>query len=109
MVINDGAGIVTLQDFTNTFPHGLIGLPVAAGGKRITMFPVILVFFRIPVTTAYALDQFRADTIAFNRQGMIGVLDVNIFDVFEIGLDVLGPAGCFGKALDDLFFLHTND
>ncbi len=70
-------------DPTNAFLTALIGLPVAARGKSVAMFAVLFVVIRIPVTTAYALDQLGADAIAFNRQRMIGVGDINVFDMFQ--------------------------
>ena len=52
---------------------------------------------RIPVATAHPLDKFGADPVAFDRQGMIGIQNIRIRNLFQITLNVLGNPAASGN------------
>lgn len=90
LLVGDEAGVLATQDAIQAIENSLIGEPVAARGQSIFIFAILLVGFRIPRAAADALDQFRADAIALDRQRMIGVGDVAVLYALEIGA---GPGG----------------
>src|SRR5437868_5939835 len=91
------AGIFSLQNAANAFLHLLIGLPVSTRSKRVSLLTVFLVTRRIPFPAAYPLYQSGAYSVAFNRQGMIGVQNVRFRDPLHIGIGVLGQSGGWGE------------
>ena len=106
ILVGDGSGVFVGQHPADAFANLLVGLPIATGGKRIAKFPVVVIGIRIPVPAANAINQFRADPVAFDREGVIGIGDVYILNMFEIGIDIVWPAGCFGETRD-YWFAHS--
>ena len=92
IVFRNPARISTLQDPPDAFLHGLKSLPVAARGYGVPLFMVIRIGFQIPRAAADAVNQFRRDAIALDRQRMIRVCHVGVVDALHVRLDVAPQA-----------------
>ena len=89
----ENGGIVSGNHGADRFPDELERLPVAARGKRIATPPVTVPVVGVPVTGADALDQFQRDTIALDRQRVIGVAPIHLIDAGQVGFGVLRQSG----------------
>src|SRR5690606_37141834 len=76
-----GTGIMAFEDFFDAPPDGLEGLPVAPGREGISVGSVAVVPVGIPATALDSLDQFWADPIPLDRQRVVGVRYVVVFNV----------------------------
>src|SRR5690606_29136165 len=78
-----GTGVMAFEDFFDAPPDGLKGLPVAPGREGISVGSVV-VPVGIPPTALDSLDQLWADPIPLDRQRVVGVRYVVVFNVFEV-------------------------
>jgi hypothetical protein len=74
ILVGDCAWILALEDLLDALFHHLEGLPVAARGHRIVLLAIRSARIRIPGATTHALNECRRDPIAFDRQGVTGVM-----------------------------------
>ena len=97
----DRAGRLAGDDAADAGEHGLVRLPVAAGGERVAVRPVLRVAVRVPAAAPHPVDQGRADPVALDGERVVGVRHVGVGDAGEHGFDVGGAAGRLGKARED--------
>lgn len=74
------------EHFLDAGFHVLKGLPVTARDEGVLVFTVwaerlVFVIIRIPVAGTDAFEQRGADTVTFDREGVIGVADINCVDL----------------------------
>ena len=79
----------------------LKGLPTAACSDGVTLISVGFDAIGVPGPRANVLDQLGTDTVAFYRQGMVGVGDVDRIHLFEVGGHIGLGAGWGRKDLHD--------
>src|SRR5205823_3040919 len=80
-----GAGVLAGQHLLYALLDELKGLPVAACSHGVALIPVGFDAIGVPVPRANALDQFGTDTVAFYRQGVVGISDVDGIHLLEVG------------------------
>ncbi len=83
--VRDAAGVLTGQHFSYALLDELKGLPIAARSHGVPLISVSLVAIGVPAPRANALDQLGIDAVAFYRQGVVGVGDVDRIHLLEIG------------------------
>src|ERR1700730_12149464 len=105
--VDEASGIRARDNFSYVLLYFLERLPITAGGQSISTFPVGVARLGTPGPGANALDQFRRDAIALDRQRVIGIALVDFLDEREIGLGVRRQAGRFRKAVDHGFAQRT--
>ena len=99
--LGDRAGRLAVEHAAEAGEHGLVRLPVAAGGERVAVRPVFRAAVGVPVAAPHPVDQGRADLVALDGERMVGVRRVDVRDVGEHGVDVGGAAGRRRKAVED--------
>ena len=67
IIIDNGAGVFTIKDLHDAILDGLESLIVTPCCHGIALFLILFLVLWIPALIAYALNQFRADTITLNR------------------------------------------
>src|SRR3990170_8745080 len=97
--INDYARTLATEHLAYAFPDSLIGLPITTRRKRVAVFPVIVVIIRVPRAGAHALDEGRTYPVSFDRQRMVGVGNIAVFNGLHIGIDVADCPRCGGEHL----------
>ena len=65
------------------------------------MLAVLSACVRVPRAAAHAIDQCGIDAVAFDRQRVIGVGDIDLLHLLEIGVDILRPCRRRRKLFDD--------
>lgn len=103
VAVCDTSGVLPAQNLLDALLDRLKRLPVAARRGRVAVVLIDLVGVGIPVSAADFLDKGRADLIAFNGQRVIGIVDVNFFDLFQVRSRAFGTARSCRKDAQDLF------
>ena len=89
-----GAGVLAGQHLFYALLDELKGLPIAACSHGITLVSVGFDAIGVPGPRANALDQLGTDTVAFYRQGVVGVGDIDRIHLLEVGGNIgLGARG----------------
>jgi len=97
IAVGDTSGVLLPQNLLDAPLDRLKRLPVAARGERVAVVLIGFVGVGIPVSAADLLDEGRANLVTFNGQRVIGIVDVNLFDLFQVGGGAFGTARASGK------------
>ena len=82
IAVGNTSRVLCAQDFADALLDGLERLPVAPRRQRIPVVLIALVRIGVPVAAADFLDERGADYVALDGERVIGVVNVNLFDLF---------------------------
>src|SRR5690606_1173627 len=103
IVFDDRTGVLVVQDLRDAAFNRVECQPVTARGHGIAPLLVRRVVIGVPSAASNALDERLADAIAFDRQRVIGVGDVDLVNSLHVGVGVLRYARRPGKTPDNVF------
>ena len=75
---HQGTGHGAANDFAYCRPHKLERLPATARGQHVAAPPVGVMIVWVPATRPHLFEQFRRNTVALNRQRVIGIVLVDV-------------------------------
>ncbi len=90
LLLHDCGSVVAIQDMRYRILDQLEGLPMSAGGQRISVLLIVLVFFRILIPALHPLYEFERDGVALDRQGMVRIALVDIVYLLQVCRRVVG-------------------
>src|SRR5689334_19918390 len=103
IAISNASCVLATQDLLNALLNRLKRLPVSAGCQCASVFLIVFVGVGAPVSSTNPLEESCTDLVSLYGQRVIGVVDVDLFDLPQIRSGVLGATWRCRKNAEHVF------